>query len=126
MIVECSIYPPLLFQNYAFCDPVSQCDVLNNSTETSLTSLVDIKLRSYLHSFNFIWFMQIALEENGYTRFIPFKGISLPGAGPSRPHSCQISWPSADPTCIDKYMHSKCFDSNFSVHYPVYDPRCRK
>lgn len=111
-------------QDYAFCNSV-QCDELNKSNQTTLSSLTDLKLRSYFHSYNFISFLQIGEEQHGFTRYLPFTGTSTAANNPSRPDRCQISYPTTDATCENLYQKSKCSNPSIS-NFESYDPRCRR
>ena len=112
------------YQDFALVSP-AQYDVLSNSTVTTLSSLTDLKFRSYFHNYSFITFLQLGEEEFGFTRYLPYLGTSIATNNPSSPSSCQISWPTTDATCKAKYLNSKC-SNPYSPAYPIYDPRCRR
>mmetsp|Transcript_20198 Transcript_20198/g.28960 ORF Transcript_20198/g.28960 Transcript_20198/m.28960 type:complete len:1519 (+) Transcript_20198:482-5038(+) len=105
--------------DYAFCP----CDNLYNSNETRLTSLSDIKFRSFFHTYNFISFMQLGVEEHGFTRYLPYLSTPTSSNNPSQPTSCQINLPASD-YCTNLYQSTRC--GTGSGTYPSYDPRCRQ
>ena len=108
---------------------MSTCDTLHASNETRLTSLSDIKFRSFFHNYSFISFVQFGLELHGFTRYLPFTGISTKDNNPSNPTSCNIDLPTTytNSKCYSEYHNSLCDSTskNSPKKYPSYDPRCR-
>jgi uncharacterized protein YegL len=82
-----------------------------------LTSLFDLKLRSYFYQNNFVSFYQFGLTD-GFTRYLPYEQTTQN----SNPTSCLLV--DSPGLCHDKYQQSLCSSSAFAS-YPAYDPRCR-
>lgn len=110
---------------FPFCTG-NACTRVHNATETKLTSLIDLKYSSFYHSYNFLSFVQLGLED-GFTRYLPYTSIPTYYNNPSDPSSCQIFWPSSNPICREKYQNSDCSKNGWlsSPSYPSYDVRCR-
>ena len=79
-----------LLQDFASCKGQT-CDVLHNSTLTTLTSLADLKLRSFFHKRNFISSVQLSLEQHAFTRFLPLliADYDPNNSPPYNPHNSQ-------------------------------------
>ncbi len=78
-----------LLQDFASCRGQA-CDVLHNSTLTSLTSLSDMKLRSFFHKLNFVSSIQLSLEHHAFTRFLPLLIADIdPNSPPYDPRNSQ-------------------------------------
>eukprot|EP01034_Spumella_vulgaris_P027194 gene27194-33882_t len=92
----------------------STCDATQVSNETRLTSLVDLRFRSYFHAQNVVNFVQLAVERDGYTRYLPYAKMSTN----ANPTTCQVNDPS---TAVCQYNYQYC---SAGVYKP-YDPRCR-
>eukprot|EP01031_Cornospumella_fuschlensis_P028932 gene28932-34918_t len=104
----------------AFCEStVGACLQTNQANQTRLTSLLDLKLRSYFHAKNFLSFIQIGLDSDGLTRYLPYQYSSTY----SRPTRCQVQ-NLGNPMCANKYAQSRCAQPNLA-NYPAYDVRCR-
>lgn len=97
----------------------STCAQTQTSFETRLTSLFDLKLRSYFYNGNFVSFYQFALDSNGYTRYLPYQKSTTN----SEPASCVIQ--DSPGLCHSIYTNSKCSNNNAYFSYPPYDARCR-
>lgn len=95
------------------------CDATHRAYQTRLTSLLDIKLRSYFYSGNAFSFMQTGETMNGFTRYLPYVATTAN----SDPTSCVIS-KTAGEVCAAKYANSRCASSDYPS-FPVYDARCR-
>eukprot|EP01038_Epipyxis_sp_PR26KG_P015339 gene15339-20670_t len=113
-------YSGYFIPSAAYCyDTTDNCKTSQNSTGTHLTSLLDLKLRSYITSGNMISYIQIGLDQDGLTRYLPYRQTSA-----SNPTSCKIQ-STNNQTCLNKYITSKCSSDSYSS-YPAYDVRCRK
>ena len=78
-----------LLQDFASCKGQA-CDILYNSTLTSLTSLSDLKLRSFFHKLSFVSNVQLSLEQHAFTRFLPLRiEDNDPNSPPYNPRSSQ-------------------------------------
>lgn len=95
------------------------CDSTQRAYQTRLTSLLDIKLRSYFYTGNAFSFWQTGEASNGFTRYLPY----VPTTANSNPTSCAISETASD-VCAAKYMNSRCASLNYPS-FPAYDARCR-
>ena len=57
---------------------------------TALTSLSDLKLRSFFHQLNFISSIQLSLEQHAFTRFLPLLIADMdPNSPPYNPHNTE-------------------------------------
>jgi hypothetical protein len=84
---------------------------------------LDLKLRSFFHAYNSLSFMQLGVEEHGFTRYLPYTGQISASSNPSFPTKCQIDLP-ASLECMSAYNASRCGNAS-AKHYPPYDLRCR-
>eukprot|EP01041_Mallomonas_annulata_P001724 gene1724-3340_t len=118
-IAYTSEYSGYFISDSANCITKSNCSVYQNSSDVKITSLIDLKLRSYFHNASSIDFIQIGLAGSGLVRNIPFAYTSY-GEG----RQCFVE-DITDELCKDMYETSSCASSSpslFQNHFPPYDP----
>lgn len=96
------------------------CDATQTAYQTRLTSLLDIKLRSYFYTNNAFSFWQTAEVTDGFTRYLPYSATTTN----SNPTSCVIAQTGSD-ICTAKYTNSRCASPIGYASFPAYDARCR-
>jgi hypothetical protein len=104
------------------CEHTSCYSAYHDAYTTRLTSLLDIKMQSYLYAHSYVSIVQFAFANSSLIRNYPYaQSTSL-----ASPTTCSVT----DPTlqmCRNIYANSKCShsDDDGEYSYYPYDPRCR-
>jgi tetratricopeptide (TPR) repeat protein len=101
----------------AQCISEAKCSSTHDSTETRLSSIMDLHMKSLFHPSTSYSFVQLGRDTN-FTRLYPYSFKSY-----GVPDSCFID-DTAAPQCFHSYHNSKCGDPSLP-NYPLYDPVCR-
>jgi hypothetical protein len=114
-------YSSYFYKEVADCETTSCYYGYYNAYNTRLTSLMDLKMRSYSYKNSYVSVIQFAFANSSLIRNYPYSQTSLL----TNPTTCPIS----DLTlsmCTTAYYSSACANSGVDGYsYPAYDPRCR-
>jgi hypothetical protein len=113
-------YSSYFYKEITDCGAASCYADYYDAFNTRLTSLMDLKARSYLYSKSYVSVIQFAFANSSLIRNFPYSQTTLL----TNPTTCPIADLSL-PMCSNLFYNTDCHVASTGLAYPPYDPRCR-